>query len=163
LARPRPRRRGFSTRNLSQWHYVQACPRSVRVVPSPLSAGTFAARITAGNGDTDDSCRKLQPGPSPTAFLISPPIFRAGNDRYISFSTLFPAGFRGSRTGPGRGVYGPTYGGSPPIVIPGINWTGRRGADSLDIGQYRAAEPALGTATVHEGQVRVGTSYAAVR
>jgi Polysaccharide lyase len=226
----------FSTRNLSQWHYVQACRRSVRVVPSPLSAGTFAARITVGNGDTHDSCRKLQPGPSPSAFLISPPIFRAGNERYISFSTLFPAGFpRITNWFQIAELYGPPYGGSPPIgiyvsgrslvlgrdvthhydtpwrsrirqgswehlvlevkfsadprigfvklwlngipqtfaggrrrlamgtLIPGINWTGRRGADSLDIGQYRAAQPALGTVTVYEGQVRVGTGYAAVR
>jgi hypothetical protein len=225
----------LSTRNLSQWHYVQACSRAIRVVHAPLSYGTFAAKITVGNGDTNANCRKLQPGASPSAFLISPPLFHEGDDLYISFSTLFPRGFpRMTNWFQVAEIYGPPYQGSPPIgiyvsgrslvlgrnaghhydspwrtpirqgrweslvmrvkfspdphtgfvqmwlngvpqtfaggvrrlymdtLVRGLNWTGRGGADSLDLGEYRSATPALGPVTVFEGQARIGRTYASV-
>jgi Polysaccharide lyase len=88
----------FSGGSLRRWFWVQACPGSVRVVRNPLQIGPPAVRITVSDGDLRSSCRRLQAGPNPSAFLVSPSLFHSGSDLYIGFSVYFPRGFPVVRT-----------------------------------------------------------------
>jgi hypothetical protein len=47
-------------------------------------------------------------------------------------------------------------------LVPGNNWDGGSGGDYLDIDQYRSHLDHLGTVTVYDSEMAIGTSYSAV-
>jgi hypothetical protein len=114
----------FETSSLSQWPVLQACTGGVSIVTSPVRGGGYAAKFTVTDQSTDVNCPAV-PTSSPRAQLVSPAMFTPGADVYIGFSTFFPADFPTISDGwmQVAEVYGPPFGGSPPI---GVDVVGNR-------------------------------------
>jgi fibronectin type 3 domain-containing protein len=118
----------FETGNLSQWSLNQSCvgptpPAGVTVVTSPVRSGKYATAFTVADTSTSANCPYV-PTATPRAQLVGPALFNPGDDRYIAFSTYFPAGFPATTDWFQIGeIYGPPFGGSPSM---GIGLTGNR-------------------------------------
>jgi hypothetical protein len=107
---------------LSGWSN-QSCPDGVTVVSNPTGARGYAAKFTVSDTSTDANC-PLVPTENPRAQLVGPGMFKPGDDRYIAFSTFFPAGFPTTTDWfQIAEIYGAPWGGSPPI---GIDVVGNR-------------------------------------
>ncbi len=234
----------LSTGDLSQY-YVQGCPgssiapRGVSLVDSPVHPGwQHSMQFTVSDQSVNANCPLVGSPGRPNAEAMTPKLFNPGDDDYIGFSTLFPAGFPQICTPWVNGcfmqvaeIYGQPFGGASPVNImsiqgklvlgtstggivwhalapyqsdtwqdlvlhvkfstdptvgyveiylngqlqtfdngstryyeatlqPGVNWDGVH-ANYMDLDQYRAAGPALGTITLFHTGVKIGSSYAA--
>jgi hypothetical protein len=89
----------LTTGSLSGWGFVQACagpnpPAGVTVVGSPVHRGwRHSLRFRVSGGSVSANCPTLGSPGSPNANLISPPMFRPGDDVYVGFSVYFPSSF----------------------------------------------------------------------
>jgi hypothetical protein len=87
------------TGSLSGWGFVQACPgpnppTGVTVVGSPVHPGwRHSLRFTVSGASVSANCPTLGSPGSPNANLVSPPLFRPGEDVYLGFSVYFPRSF----------------------------------------------------------------------
>jgi Polysaccharide lyase len=108
----------FETGDLSQGAMNQSCPDGVAVVNELARQGHYAARFTVSDQSTRARCPAV-PNGDPRAQLISPELFREGDDRYIGFSTFFPADFPTISKGwmQVAEIYGPPFAGAPSIGI----------------------------------------------
>ena len=103
----------FETGDLSQWAENQSCPSGVTIVTSPVRSGTYAAKFTVADSDTNAKCPDV-PTASPRAQLVSRDLFVEGDEYYIAFSTFFPADFPTPTDWfQVAEIYGPPFGGSP--------------------------------------------------
>jgi hypothetical protein len=120
----------LSTGDLSQYGYVQGCPgpspvQGVSVVNSPVHPGwQHSVQFTVSDQSVNANCPILGSPGHPNANLLSPQLFKPGDDDYIGFSTFFPSGFPQicAPWVPGcfmqvAEVYGPPFGGSSPVDI----------------------------------------------
>jgi hypothetical protein len=104
----------MSTGTFSQYPYLWACPAGVTMDPYTSFLGHQSAKFTV----TDTSNSTYCPGNvfthNPAASLLTPAMFGNGDDRYISFGTMFPVGFPKITNWFQFGeIFGPPYGGSP--------------------------------------------------
>jgi hypothetical protein len=115
---------------LSGWGYVQGCPgpsppKGVTVVGSPVHRGwRHSLRFRVSGDSVSANCPILGSAGNPNANLISPPLFRPGDDVYIGFSVYFPPNFPSICTPfvPGcfmqvAEVYGQPFRGSAPVAV----------------------------------------------
>ena len=80
----------FETRDLSQWHGIQAMPGDIRVVTSPVREGSYAAEFVVHPGDMP-----LVAGGERSELRASQAESGgyAGTDQWYGWSTLFPSDF----------------------------------------------------------------------
>jgi hypothetical protein len=77
----------FDGGDLRQYETIQeAAPDRITTVTSPARNGRFSARLTAKDDD-------LLGGENPRAQLMTGPMHKPGDDRYIGWSTYFPEDF----------------------------------------------------------------------
>jgi hypothetical protein len=120
----------LSTGDLSQYGYVQGCPgpnpvQGVSVVNSPVHPGwQHSVQFTVSDQSISANCPILGSPGHPNANLLTPALFKPGDDDYIGFSTFFPAGFPQvcAPWVPGcfmqvAEIYGPPFGGASPACI----------------------------------------------
>lgn len=108
----------LSTSSFSQYPFLWACPGGVTLAPLVPYRGAPSAKFTV----TDTSNSAFCPGHvfthNPASSLLTPGLFGNGDDRYISFATLFPTGFPTiTNWFQVAEIYGPPYGGSPTVSI----------------------------------------------
>jgi hypothetical protein len=120
----------LSTGTLSGFGYVQACagpspPAGVTVVRRPVHRHwRHSLRFTVSDQSVHALCPVLGSPGSPNANVLSPPLFRPGDDAYIGFSVFFPTGFPSICTPlvprcfmQVMEIYGEPFGGSSPVSI----------------------------------------------
>lgn len=112
--------RDFESGNLSGFTN-QSCPSGAVVVQSPVRKGNNSVRMTVTDSDTSSKCSAV-PTNNPRAQLIVNGVeFGEGDEFYVGMSVYLPANFP-TIGAPVYGVqvmeiYGPPFGGSPPIGI----------------------------------------------
>jgi hypothetical protein len=119
----------LSTGNLSQY-YIQSCPgptptQGITLVNSPVHPGwQHSMQFTVTDQSVHANCPILGSPTHPNAVASTARIFVPGDNYYIGFSTLFPAGFPMVCSPWVIGcflqvaeVYGMPYGGSSPVSI----------------------------------------------
>jgi polysaccharide lyase-like protein len=113
---------------LASWGYVQACPgpsppSGVSVVRQPIPPGQrYAIRFTVSDASVNVNCPILGSPGNPNAQVLSPNIFRPGDNVYVSFSLMLPPGFPRVPFEHGSffslmEVYGEPFDGSPPFAL----------------------------------------------
>ena len=108
----------LSTNSFSQYSWLWACPGDVTMAPSVTYKGQPSAKFTVTDTSTASYCPGHVFTHNPAATLLSPNLFGNGDDRYMSFATMFPAGFPYITNWLQVGeIFGPPYGGSPTIGI----------------------------------------------
>jgi hypothetical protein len=89
------------------------------VVTSPDFArtGNFSAKVKVRDEDTNAVCAD-SPTENPRGQLVSPPLFKDGDEYFIGFSVLFPPGFPSiSNWFMFFELYGPPYNGTPSMAM----------------------------------------------
>ena len=108
----------LSTNSFSQYPWLWACPGGVTLTPSVTYKGEPSAKFTVDDTSNSSYCPGHVFTHNPASSLITPNLFGNGDDRYISFATMFPAGFPYITNWLQVGeIFGPPYGGSPTIGI----------------------------------------------
>ncbi|OAQ58307.1 polysaccharide lyase domain-containing protein [Pochonia chlamydosporia 170] len=102
--------------DLSQWK-SQGCPGGVVKSADVARTGKFSAKLVVHDNDTNAVCPD-SPTENPRAQLVSPPLFKDGDEYYIGFSVLFPSGFpKISNWFMFFELYGPPYNGTPSMAL----------------------------------------------
>jgi Polysaccharide lyase len=120
----------LSAGNLGHAAYVQAChgpnpPRGAAVVEEPLHPGfTRSLRFTVADSSVHNNCPILGSPGNPNANVLSPPLFRPGDDTYVGFSVFFPRHFPSICDPLVRGcffqlmeIYGRPFAGLAPVTL----------------------------------------------
>ena len=109
----------MSTGDFSQYSFLEQCPGDIAsVVGNPAPAGVHAVQLKVSDGDTQSACPGKVFTPNPAASMIGPTVFHNGDDAWMGFSVYLPAGFPTIPTWfQFAEVYGPPFGGSPPIGL----------------------------------------------
>lgn len=108
----------LSTNSFSQYPWLWACPGGVTLTPSVPFMGKPGAKFTVSDTSNSTFCPGQVFTHNPASSLLTPALFGNGDDRYISFATMFPSGFPYITNWFQVGeIFGPPYGGSPTIGI----------------------------------------------